>query len=129
MKKIILSLALITTSLIAKADVINCSFTEPFINSSYSMAQQSLTYKTPGDNGKDVVTVIKNVSFQIKGAGSFELVSKEGKVLQSLKISNNGSDGMSDIVFPYEVNDTGMHSNANNGIGGCYSNSLKAKLP
>ena len=60
MKKLILSMTVLAASLAAKADIINCSFTEPFISSSYSMAQQTLTYTSPGDDGKNVVTVIKN---------------------------------------------------------------------
>ncbi|MBC7741855.1 MAG: hypothetical protein H7061_06645 [Bdellovibrionaceae bacterium] len=108
----------------AQADIIKCGFTEPFINTTYSMAAQTLTYVSFDSK----TTVLKNVSFQIKTAGTFELVAKNGKVLQVLKLTNNGSDGMSDMVYPYDVKDfTIGDSSANNGIGGCSSNFLKVK--
>ena len=71
-------------------------------------------------------SVEKNVSFQIKAAGTFELMSSDGKVLQTLTVTNKGSDGMSEIIFPYEVKDSGLRMMANSGLGGCVSNSLKA---
>jgi hypothetical protein len=89
------------------------------------MAQQSLTYNSFDGEGT-VTTVVKNVSFQIKGPGEFELVAKDGTVLQKLTLNNKGSDGMSDRVFPYEVEDKGMAGMANSGWGGCSSNFLKA---
>lgn len=121
MKKFIVLFSLIATSS-AHADIINCVFTEPFVNSSYSMAQSSLTYK----NFETGTTVIKNVSFQIKSAGVFELVAKNGKVLQRIALNNQGSDGMSNRSYPYDVKDSSMDKNANSGYGGCSSNSLKA---
>lgn len=123
MKKVILTSALVLASFSAQADIIKCVFTEPFINSSYSMTQSTLTYTgTEASQNK----VIKNVSFQIRSAGVFQLVSKEGKVLQTLVLNRKGSDGMSNVVYPYSVKDSEMKSGANSGIGGCTSNKLKA---
>lgn len=123
MKKLILPvLAISALSSFASADVIKCTFTEPFVSTTYSMAQQSLTI----DNGSEgTKKVIKDVSFQIKGAGRFELVDKSGKVLQKLSLTGKGSDGMSDATYPYEVVDASQQKFANSGIGGCSSNSLK----
>lgn len=117
MRKTILPLLATTMlSTSAFADVIKCTFTEPFINTVYSMAQQTLT-----TSASDVKTQItKNVSFQIKGPGKFELVAKNGEVLQELTLNQNGSDGMSEQVYPYEVK-AGLL------IGGCSSNQLKVK--
>jgi hypothetical protein len=123
MKKLFIAVTFISVA--SHADIIKCSFTEPFVDSTYSMAQQSLTYRTPGADGKMQVKVIKNVSFQIKDAGKFEIVAKDGKVIQSLELNNKGSDGMSNIVFPYEVKDNSMITGANGGWGGCSSNQLK----
>ena len=120
MKKTLAALTLITAS-ISNADIIKCIFTEPFVNSTYSTTQSTLTYKDYENKTK----VIKGVSFQIKAAGAFELV-KNGKVLQSLTLSQKGSDGMSDKVYPYEVMDTDLDMMANGGHGGCSSNYLKA---
>ncbi len=121
MKKAVL-FALTACCNFASADIIKCTFTEPFIDTEYSMTQSTLTYKS--FENKD--TVIKNVSFQIKGPGVFELVSKDGKVLQVLTLNNQGSDGMSDKTYPYEVKDNSSIMSANNGYGGCTSNYLHA---
>jgi len=127
MKKLLLTSLVVLFSIVSQADIINCSFTEPFINTSYSMAQQSLTYSSySGPNGELEKTVVKNVSFQIKSVGLFELI-KDGKVLQTLTLDNKGSDGMSDNNYPYSVKDNSMLTGANGGYGGCQSNSLKTK--
>ncbi|MGZ3691703.1 MAG: hypothetical protein ACXVAX_09375 [Pseudobdellovibrio sp.] len=129
MKKLVFTAALLLASFSAHADIIKCNFTEPFVVSSYSMAQQSLTYySNSGPNGEQVVNTIKNVSFQIKDAGVFELVGADGKVLQTLTLSKKGSDGMSDNVYPYDVKDNSMNTMANSGYGGCQSNALKVKI-
>jgi hypothetical protein len=125
MKSLLMGSLLLVAS-VSQADVIKCVFTEPFVNTVYSMTQSSLTYSSAGE---DKPVVIKNVSFQIKAAGVFELVSKDGKVLQTLTLNNNGSDGMSDTVFPYEVKDNNEMMTVNNGIGGCTSNYQKAVDP
>ena len=98
MKKIFFTSALLFAS-ISQADIIKCSFTEPFISSTYSTTQSTLTYV-----GFDLNKVIKNVSFQIKSAGVFELVS-HGKVIQTLTLNHQGSNGMSDTIYPFEVKD------------------------
>ncbi|MEZ0390859.1 MAG: hypothetical protein ACAH59_01495 [Pseudobdellovibrionaceae bacterium] len=122
MKKTIIAGLLLGTS-ISQADIIRCNFTEPFVQSTYSMTKSTLTYQEALGEKK----VIRNVSFQIKDAGIFELVGKHGKILQTLKLNKQGSDGMSDNVYPYEVKDTGFDMMANNGIGGCSSNYLKTE--
>jgi uncharacterized membrane protein len=118
MKQILLALTIVAP-LTASADIIKCSFTEPFVNSQYSMTESSLTYK--GIEGK--ATKIKNVSFQIKSAGVFELVAKDGTVLQTLTLNHAGSDGMSDLIYPYDAKDNTLNTNL--GYGGCESNYMK----
>jgi hypothetical protein len=123
MKLTQLALAALTLSaLTAKADIIKCTFTEPYYTTTYSMAQQSLTVESI-DTGKKV---IKNVSFQIKGAGQFELLGKDKVVIQTLTLDNQGNDGQSPKNYPYNVKWDALSSNANSGIGGCTSNYLKA---
>ncbi|MFN3453845.1 MAG: hypothetical protein ACK41T_02720 [Pseudobdellovibrio sp.] len=122
MKNILLTASIMLTVQLSQADIIKCSFTEPFVSSTYSMTQSTLTYT---DN-EGTTQVIKNVSFQIKSAGHFELVNKQGKVLQILTIEE-GSDGMSDIIFPYSAKDN--NSITHKGFGGCTSNYLKAVNP
>lgn len=123
MKTLLTTTALLLAASVSQADIIKCSFTEPFINTVYSTTQSTLTI-----SGFDIQKqVIKNVSFQIKGPGSFDLIDNKGKVLQKLTLNFAGSDGMSDNVYPYEVQDFSMHSYANGGYGGCSSNFLKTK--
>lgn len=113
----------------AQADIIKCSFTEPFVGTTYSMAQQSLTYEAFTGDDPLIITVVNNVSMQIKGPGRFDLVGADGKVLQELNLNSAGSDGMSDRTYPYEVKDNSMVTGANGGIGGCTSNYLQATEP
>ncbi len=117
----IVGILVLAFNISAQADVITCVFTEPFVNTTYDLAKQTLTVEQY--EGK---LVVKDVSFEIKSAGKFHIVSQDGVVLQKLDLNGKGSDGMSDTVFPYEVTDTSMDKFANNGIGGCYSNHLKS---
>ncbi len=121
--KSFLLITLLFVGSVSHADVITCEFTEPFIESIYEMKKSTLSYIY--DSG--VVRTIKNVSFLIKDTGSFELVDKDGKVLQTLKLNYEGSDGMSDRIFPYEVKDSSQEQMANSGIGGCKSEMLPVK--
>jgi hypothetical protein len=120
--KFTLLLSLLFSSFVAHADVIHCVFTEPFVNSTYSMTQSKLTYRD--SEGKE--TIYQNVSFQIRAAGTFEIQDANKNVLQVLNLNNQGSDGMSDSVFPYDVQDKTSLTGEHGGRGGCVSNLLKA---
>lgn len=109
----------------AQADIIKCTFTEPFISTEYSTTQSILVIE---NSSLGLTTTLKNVSFQIKAAGVFELVSKEGKVLQRLSLNNKGSDGMSDNIYPYEARDYHWTEGPQALYGGCSSNYLKTKI-
>lgn len=101
----------------AQADVIKCTFTEPFISLEYSMTQSSLKI-----SGADISTyTIKNVSFQIFGPGSFELWDKNKNAVVILQMDFNGSDGMSDYTYPYSASYDGVQ-------GGCTSNFAPKKM-
>ena len=112
------------TAASAHADIIRCTFTEPFLSTEYSMAQQSLSILSPGEDGKGVRQTIRGVSLQIvgptakkPGPARFELRDAKGKILQKLILNHDGSDGMSDFEYPYEAEYRGL-------TGGCYSNAL-----
>ncbi len=121
MKFTLIAIALLLAP-VAKADNIKCFFTEPFIITTYSMSKSTLTIKAMDEKTE----VIKNVSFQIKGAGDFVLMNKDNKVIQTLKLNNNGSDGMSDRIFPME-GQMGQSADSHGNIGGCETNNLKAQ--
>ncbi len=116
------ALAFIAASLFitsAQADIIKCSFTEPFINFEYSMTQSAM--KVNDANYGEYT--IKNVSFQIKGPGQFQLFDKNNNVIVNLTLDNEGSDGMSDYTYPYTAQWDGLW-------GGCTSNfQAKSLLP
>jgi hypothetical protein len=84
----------------AKADIIRCTFTEPFVTTVYSTTQSTLALRYETEGREDI---IKNVSFQIMSAGHFELWGPDRQPLQRLRLSHNGSDGMSDRQYPYSV--------------------------
>jgi uncharacterized membrane protein len=120
MKMLILSLLISTVATQAKAEVFSCGFTEPFISFSYDTSTQKLTEQ---DDVLQKKNVYYGITFQIKYAGTFLLKNKSGKVVAELKLNNNGSDGMSDAVYPYEAKYIGMDGSlAVHGLwGGCTS--------
>lgn len=123
MKNILFYLSVLglTLTATAKADIIVCGFTEPFVTSIYSTTQSTLTYKEY--NGK-VIKTLKNISFQIKSAGVFELVAKNGTVIQTLLLNNEGSDESAEFTYPYQVKDTTDLLRPTMGNGSCTSNKL-----
>lgn len=121
MKKSILTLILISS--VSHAETFTCYFTEPFVTSTYETSSETLTYQ----RFEAAPIVMKDVSFQIASAGVFNLISKDGKTLQSLTLNQNGSDGMSDKFYPFDVKDSSMLTGANGGFGGCESSQLKSQ--
>src|SRR5438445_11934057 len=97
-----LAMALLMVSSIGQADTIKCMFTEPVVISEYSTTELTLTYKGVDQKAQ----VLTNVSIRSKTADVLELVSANGRVLQTLTLNYKGSDGMSDTVYPLEVQDT-----------------------
>jgi len=119
MKAIILTAVLSITS-ISQADLIKCSFTEPFADTVYNSKTLDLTYEGPGFKK----VTIKNVSLEIMHASVFALVDKNGKTLQILNLNDRGSDGMSDKEYPYSVQDQSNMLGAVH-TGGCVSSYIK----
>ncbi len=111
-------------SLSAQADVITCRFTEPFLTTTYNMEKHTFTVFDNAE--KKLVSKTRRVAFVVKGPGQFEIVTRKGQVLQKLNLNFQGSDGMSDQVYPYDVQWlTAEH--LNNQMGGCESQVLKRK--
>ena len=100
----------------AQADVIRCTFTEPFISMTYSMTQSSIEVVTPDGN-----ETIASISFQILGPGQFALWDAAEAALVTLSLDYRGSDGMSDTIFPYSALRAGEGGEQH---GGCWSNHL-----
>lgn len=113
--KSLIAAALLLLSTNAEADIIRCVFTEPFLNLTYSMAQQKLTVQTP-----EGTAVYRNVGFQILGVGHF-IIGPVASPRLDLRLDFHGSDGMSDFVYPYSATLPYPHGPLE---GGCESNFL-----
>lgn len=117
MKKLLIATMLLTSSL-SFAEVINCKFTEPFVTLSYNTATETLVEKS---NEVKRPNIVKNVSFQIKSAGTFLLKNKSGKLLVELKLNNQGNDGASDEIYPYAAINYAVFGSQQTVEGGCTS--------
>ncbi len=105
----------------AQSDIIKCNYTEPFYSTTYSMTKSRLTI-TDSSGSK----TYRNVSFQILGAGHFELWDKNRNVLQTLFLNFEGSDGMSDDIYPYKgITSPRLNNSGRDHFGGCTSNYQK----
>ena len=118
MKKILFVFALTSLSYhLALAENIKCIFTEPFVTTEYQVAQNKLSLLGSAKNSK----LIEGVSRQVLSPTKFQLVNQAGIILQILSLTQNGSDGMSDRVYPYEAEDFSIQ-NGSSLFGGCFSN-------
>ncbi len=118
------AVAAVLVSSVAHAETITCVFSEPFVKTVYDSSQKTLAVPTRFDGQS--VTHLRNVSQVSTGDKSFDLVSADGKVLQRLHLTFAGSDGMSEIVFPYDVR---WNYGRGELRGGCSSETLKAQSP
>lgn len=114
---------------IAQADTIKCTFTEPFVTTTYKTSDRTLKIQ-----GSDMKTkVLRNVELRMASGAIIQLV-RNGKVLQALDLKTNGSDGMSDAIYPIEVKDLTLleadrFGFATAGIGGCETDQMKKGQP
>ena len=83
-----------------KADVIKCSFTEPFMTTSYDTSRKRMTVSYDVEKRR---TILDRVSMRETKPKVFEFRNSSGQVLQRVERSCRGSDGMSDRVYPYEA--------------------------
>ena len=81
-----------------RADVIKCSFTEPFITTSYDTSLKRMTVTYDAEKRRKI---LDRVSMRELKPGIFELRDPKGQVLQRVERTCRGSDGMSDRVYPY----------------------------
>jgi len=98
------------------AEIIKCSFTEPFITTTYSSNTNTLTIT---DDTTRQISILTNISFQIIKPNVFEIWNSKQEVIQRFELNLHGTDGMSETVYPYDANFVlkGLR-------GGCTSNHL-----
>lgn len=118
----------------AFAEIYSCSFTEPFVDFDYNSSNGTLSTCTPDmmvekPNGKIECkrAVTEGVSLRVKAGNAFELVDNAGVVLYELQLTNQGSDGMSDRVYPFDGIAKSSEYMPLDYLGGCSSTSLPAK--
>lgn len=120
----------------ASVDTFHCVFTEPFVNFRYSEADQKLAISTPETltelpNGttQDVPLMELDVRMVKKEDGKLLLVDSNDVLRYTLTLTNKGSDGMSDAVYPYDIqSETGLHTQYGQ-IGACYTDALPRTEP
>ena len=103
---------------IAKADVIQCAFTEPFMRTSYDTSLKRMTVTYDVEKRRQV---LNEVSLREITPGVFEFRNANGQALLRMQRTCRGSDGMSDRVYPYDAQ--WMLQNLS---GGCTSTRLKS---
>ena len=84
----------------ASAQIITCSFTEPFIRTFYDPARKTLTIIQDVDHRREVQ---RGITAETVSAVILELRNGKGEIVQRLEHSFRGSDGMSDRSYPYAV--------------------------
>ena len=114
------ALIILTIAGVAKADVFQCNFGEDG-GMTYSSTTETLTVTTYDDNngGKPINKTTSGVSLQIKSAGTFLLMDRSHAILATLVLDHQGSDGNSDVIYPYSVTPA---KSVIDTIGGCSSN-------
>lgn len=109
---------------------ISCSFTEPFFTLDVDLEKKTVTRTEPNwdsqDLGTKVTVIAEGISlahdFSDPLAPTFAIVSAGGSAILDLSLDMQGSDGMSDVIFPFSARHGGMW-------GGCESDKLKGHDP
>lgn len=98
MKKIGLALiSVLAFQSVAQADVIACSFTEPFITVQLDLATGDLVRNVIGDKVTSTKAMVG-----AKGDNIVLVESVDGSVNLEIHLDKKGSDGMSDRIYDYE---------------------------
>lgn len=94
----------------AQAGMLHCSFTEPFFTVTFDSATGKVTWLSPDvfdENGQPVPKVIAEnakLEFTDPDGDRTKLALKNGaETILRLELTGQGSDGMSDNVFPFEA--------------------------
>ena len=102
----------------AWADVIVCSYTEPFIRTLYDTSLKTMTVVHDVQPRREI---LNRISMREIRPGVFEFRSAAGRTVQVIERNCRGSDGMSERVYPYAAQWIARKLH-----GGCASNRLKS---
>ena len=117
-KFLVLAAMTLGVSNFAQAEVFVCHQTEPFLTTTYDTEKG--TAKTVDQMNNVKPTVTRGLKFIVKDAGKFEFRLADGSVLKTLVLNQQGSDGLSDLNYPFDG------GQGINGPIGCESSELKA---
>lgn len=131
MRALLAALALASLATPASAGVLTCSFTEPFFRIDFDPATGVVTRTSPDDDPESGEIKPKVIAEGARltlddaweGHRSATLRSASGELMMVIRFKE-GSDGMSDFVFPIE-GQWGPESNGNN-VGGCETQKVQA---
>ncbi len=120
---LLLTLVVIFFSLRAQAEVFDCTFADPAMNLKYDSHSNQLIMK------KDLLgkpEISEDIQFHILSSGIFVLKGTDGKQIAKLTLNNNGSDGATETLYPFEIEVNALAQQSNRGVGGCSSTLLKS---
>ncbi len=123
----ITSLIALSTSAIpatAAAEVerteITCTFTKPFLLTTiYKTFDMSFTVYDPFTDDKNPPVTEFGLLIRDAGNRKSEIYKRDGTVVQKLEMTFKGSDGTSDVVYPFEVQWLTDRSPTHKMVGGC----------
>lgn len=100
MLKFALAAAAVAFTVNAQAETYVCTWTEPFVSVSFDDATG---VGELADGTAAFPTALSGLKLNEVSTDKFELVDASGSVMVELALTNNGSDGMSDFVYPYDA--------------------------
>ncbi len=107
----------------AQAEVFECTLSEPALNVRYDSESERVTIKKDLLGQPDIKT---DISFHILASNIYVLKSSDGKQVARITLSNNGTDGATETLYPFDIELNSLSTLANRGIGGCSSTLLKS---
>lgn len=90
--------AILAGSTAARAEIIKCIYTEPFVNTIFDSHGKKIAMTRAEEKGAQ--------SFRVsvrKTGGHIELTNRPMAFRQTMDKDGRGSDGMSDTVYPYSA--------------------------
>lgn len=127
MKRWIFALSLALLPVESQAGTLVCQFTEPFFTITYDSRLGKVTQVSAdifdSATGEPVPTVLAEGAKLVKfDAGDYHpglRLEKDGQVILQLRLTGQGSDGMSENIFPFEGTMGGF-------VGGCETGKYQA---
>lgn len=110
MKRYLFALALVALPAESLAGTLSCSFTEPFFSITYDSKTGTVTLVsadvTDPDTGQPIPEILAEGA-RLRSVQSDDYrpklkLEKDGKTILDLQLTGQGSDGMSDNIYPFQ---------------------------